>query len=207
MRGFSIAGIGTDVGKTIASAILVESLDGCYFKPIQSGDLEFSDSIKVRNLCSNQIEIAPEIYKLSEPVSPHKAAEIDNVSIELSEIKLPNTNRPLILEGAGGILVPINNRGETMLDLYKQAGLPVILVSHTYLGSINHTLLSIEVLQLHQLKIAGIIYNGEYSEHTESIIDRKTSIKNLGRIPFSKDVNKSFIQEQAQAFKHLYYEL
>lgn len=207
MRGFAIAGIGTDVGKTIVSAILTESLEGCYFKPIQSGDLDFSDSIKIRNLCSDQIEIAPEIYKLSEPVSPHKAAEIDNVSIELSEIKLPYTSRPLILEGAGGILVPVNNRGETMLDLYKQAGLPIILVSKTYLGSINHTLLTIEVLKFHQLKIVGIIYNGEYSEHTESIIDQKTSINNLGRIPLSKDVNKSFIQEQSLRFKHLYYEL
>ena len=207
MKGFAIAGIGTDVGKTVVSAIVTEAVEGCYFKPVQAGDLDNSDSIKVRKWCSDKVVISTERFRLTEPMAPHKAAELDGVEIRLSDIEFPKTDQPLILEGAGGVLVPLNEKGDTILDVYKKSKLPIILVSRHYLGSINHTLLTIQAIKAAGLSLAGIIYVGDESEHTEHIIEKLTSVKSLGRVPIASEVNSTFIKEQANEFKHLIYEL
>ncbi|MEM6864480.1 MAG: dethiobiotin synthase, partial [Bacteroidota bacterium] len=141
-----ITGISTEVGKTLASAIVVEALEADYWKPIQAGDLDRSDSHKIGQLVSNlKSRIHPNTYALNTPMSPHAAAEIDGVSIDLKKIVPPETQNHLVIEGAGGLLVPLNET-DTINDLilpeYK-----VIVVSRHYLGSINHTLLTVERLQ------------------------------------------------------------
>ena len=194
---YFVSGIGTEVGKTIVSAILAEALKADYWKPIQAGDLEQSDSIKVRDLLSNEsTQIHPESYRLKRPMSPHAAAEKEQVAIELSAIPLPNTNRPLIVEGAGGLLVPINKK-ECIIDLVDSLKLEVILVSKHYLGSINHTLLSIEALEARSIPIKGIIFNGQPNHDTESIILSKSGLKMIARIPTMKSVNKQSVKALA----------
>src|SRR4051812_32249696 len=137
-----ITGIGTGVGKTIISAIVTEKLKADYWKPIQSGDLDNSDTLKVRDLVSNKTtRFYPETYRLTQPFSPHKSAAIDNVVIDIQTIIPPKTDNQLIIEGAGGLMVPLNDNA-LIIDLIKQLNAQVILVSQNYLGSINHTLLS-----------------------------------------------------------------
>ena len=194
---YFVSGIGTEVGKTIVSAILAEALKADYWKPIQAGDLEQSDSIKVRDLLSNEsTQIHTESYQLKLPMSPHAASEKEQVAIELSAMPLPNTSRPLIVEGAGGLLVPINKK-ECIIDLIDSLKLEVILVSKHYLGSINHTLLSIEALNARDIPIKGLIFNGQPNYDTESIILSKSDLKMIGRIPTMKSVNKQSIKELA----------
>ena len=194
---YFVSGIGTEVGKTIISAILAEALKADYWKPIQAGDLEQSDSIKVRDLLSNQsTQIHPESYQLKLPMSPHAAAEKEQLAIELSAMPLPNTSRPLIVEGAGGLLVPINKK-ECIIDLVDSLKLEVILVSKHYLGSINHTLLSIEAIEARDIPIKGIIFNGQPNHDTESIILSKSGLKMIARIPTMKSVNKQSIKALA----------
>ena len=206
MNGFSIVGIGTDVGKTLVSIAAVELLEAAYFKPIQAGDLTQSDTLKVKKWCSSNIEIIDEVYRLSEPMAPHAAAEIDGITIRLDKIEKPIVSRPLIVEGAGGIFVPLNEK-ETMLDVYKKMNLPIILVSRHYLGSINHTFLTIEAIQSAGLNIAGIVYVGEESKHTEEIIDAFYKLKLLGRISIPEKLDKAYVQSSANALSSLLYEL
>ncbi|MDX1653394.1 MAG: dethiobiotin synthase [Brumimicrobium sp.] len=205
-KGFSIVGIGTDVGKTVVSAIVSEALGALYFKPIQAGDLDNSDSMKVRRYCSDNVEVAKEIYRLKTPMAPHGAAEIDGVQLRLSEIVLPVSDKPLVLEGAGGLMVPLNEEYETLLDIYKRAHLPVILVSRHYLGSINHTLLTADRLKAEKLQIAGIVYVGDENKVTESIIERFTDLKTIARIPIVDEITPEFVKEQSGKFKGLVYE-
>lgn len=194
---FFVTGIGTNVGKTVVSTILTEKFKAHYWKPVQAGDLDYSDSIKVRNLTSKDCTILPEKYKLNTSASPHLAAEIDNISIELCDFELPNIHSNLIIEGAGGVLVPINNHGNTYLDVIKKFNLPTIIVSQHYLGSINHTLLTLEILKKHHVQVEGIVFVGEENTPTESIIEKITNVKILGRIPLTETIDSSFIQEQA----------
>src|SRR5690606_8553252 len=145
MKTYFITGISTDVGKTIASAISTECLEADYWKPIQAGDLDNSDSHKGRRLVSNsKSKFHSNSYALNTPMSPHAAAEIDGVSIETSKIISPKTKHNLVIEGAGGLLVPINDT-QTIIDLIKP-NYKVIVVSRHYLGSINHTLLTVNAL-------------------------------------------------------------
>ncbi|MEM8847356.1 MAG: dethiobiotin synthase, partial [Bacteroidota bacterium] len=138
-----VTGISTEVGKTVASAIVVEALEADYWKPVQAGDLENSDSHKIERLISNtKTKIHPNAYALNTPMSPHAAAEIDGVKVDLEKINPPQTENHLVIEGAGGLLVPLNER-DTIHDLI-QPNYKVIVVSRHYLGSINHTLLTIE---------------------------------------------------------------
>ncbi len=201
MKQFVITGIGTDVGKTVVSAIVAEALEATYWKPVQAGDLDNSDTIKVKNFCSESVFCLPEKYALNEPMSPHAAAEIDGVEIELSDFHVPEVNGNLIIEGAGGLLVPINQKGDTYIDIFKQLELPVILVSRHYLGSINHTCLSIEALKNRGIKIHGIIYVGDEHPSTEKIISTKYSLSVLGRVPFTENLNSDFIKAQANILK------
>lgn len=197
-----ITGIGTDVGKTIASAIITEALQADYWKPIQAGDLENSDSHKVKNYVSNSKSIFhPNSYALNTPASPHHAANLDHIVINIKNIIEPQTSNHLVIEGAGGILVPLNDN-ETILDL-MQPDYKVIVVSRHYLGSINHTLMTIEVLKSRKISIAGIIFNGDENPATESIILSKTAVKNLGRIGNEPYFDKNVIAEYAEAFREV----
>jgi dethiobiotin synthetase len=188
-----VTGIGTGIGKTIVSAILVEKLKADYWKPIQSGDLEDSDTLKVKSLITNTISaFHPEAYRLTQPFSPHKSAKIDNITIEADKITLPKTDNQLIIEGAGGLMVPLNDNF-LMIDLIKQLDAEVILVSQNYLGSINHTLLSILALKEYNLPIKGIIFNGTTDVDSENYILNHSGIKKLGHITGFYKIDKTTI--------------
>lgn len=197
---FAVTGIGTDVGKTVVSAILAESLQANYWKPVQAGDLDNSDSIKVERFTSN-VNLLPEKFKLTEPMSPHAAARIDRVQIAKEDLNLPAVSGNLIVEGAGGLLVPFNDDGLLFADLLEYWGLPTIVVSRHYLGSINHTLLTMETLKKRGVEVAGIIFVGNENNETEQVIKSVTGVKVLGRIPIAKELNDKFIQEQAKQFQ------
>lgn len=200
-KRYAVTGIGTDVGKTVVSAILSEALEAHYWKPVQAGDLNFSDTKKVQKYCSNKVRVMQERFALSEPMSPHAAAEVDGVNITLSDFKVPDVEANLIVEGAGGLMVPFNANADTYLDLFKHFNLPTIIVSRHYLGSINHTMMTIELMQREGIEIAGIIYVGEEHKTTESIIAKKYDIPVIYRVPLAKEITPNFIQEQAQIIK------
>ncbi|MDB5001349.1 MAG: ATP-dependent dethiobiotin synthetase BioD [Mucilaginibacter sp.] len=190
-----VTGIGTGIGKTLISAILVEKIQADYWKPVQAGDLDDSDTIKVRQLVSNSTSVFhPETYRLTQPYSPHKSAALDGITIDEQTIVLPQTNNRLIIEGAGGLMVPLNDHF-LMIDLIKQFNAEVILVSQNYLGSINHTLLSIEALKQRDIPIKGIIFNGEENTSTEDYVLAYTQIPLLGNVPVSHEINQRFVIE------------
>jgi dethiobiotin synthetase len=189
-----IAGIGTDIGKTIVATILVEAFEADYWKPIQAGNLDSSDSMLVCSLLSNETSVVhPEAYKLKEPCSPHEAARLDGVQIELAGMQLPETNNMLCIEGAGGLLVPLNNK-DLLIDLIQKMNVPVVLVSSNYLGSINHTLLSVEALKTRNIPCLGIVFNGNSNSATESILLEKSGMKCLARIPHLETIDKETIK-------------
>ncbi len=195
-----ITGISTDVGKTIASAIIVEALQADYWKPIQAGDLNHSDTHKVQSLVSNsQSHFHSNSYALQTPASPHLAASIDGITIALNQIQEPKTNNHLVVEGAGGILVPLNET-QSVVDLI-QPDYKVIVVSRHYLGSINHTLLTIEALQNRQIQVAGIIFSGDENTSSESIILSRTAVPFLGRIAQEPYFDTNVILEYAELFR------
>ncbi|SFW62099.1 dethiobiotin synthase [Cellulophaga fucicola] len=199
MKKIFITGISTEVGKTVASAIVTEALEADYWKPIQAGELDDSDSHKIAKLISNKkTVIHKNSYTLKTPMSPHAAAEIDGVVIEVDKIVAPKTKNHLVIEGAGGLLVPLNNN-DTVLDIiapdYK-----VIVVSRHYLGSINHTLLTINYLQERGFNVS-VIFSGEEHPTTESIILSKTGVKLIGRINEEPYFDKNVIKEYADLFR------
>ena len=197
-----ITGIGTDVGKTIASAIVVEALEADYWKPIQAGDLDNSDSHKVKSLVSNGKTVFHEnSYKLNTPASPHYAAAVDGITINLKQIKEPETNNHLVIEGAGGVLVPLNNT-DCVVDLI-QKDYKVIVVSRHYLGSINHTLLTFEALKSRKINVAGIIFSGDENKATEEIILKKTGAKFIGRIDNEPYFEGNVISYYADKFRDI----
>lgn len=194
-----VTGIGTDVGKTIASAIITEALEADYWKPVQAGDLDNSDSHKIKKYISNSRTIVhPSAYTLNTPASPHLAALIDEVEIS-TEIEQPHTQNHLVIEGAGGILVPLN-ASDTIADLIKH-DYKVIVVSRHYLGSINHTLLTCEVLKARNVNVAGIIFNGDENASTEDIILSKTGIPLLGRIENEPYFDENVVRYYADKFR------
>jgi dethiobiotin synthetase len=187
-----VTGIGTDVGKTIVSAILVEKLQADYWKPIQSGDLDNSDTMKVEALISNPIsKFHPEAFRLTQPFSPHKSAALDGVNINLDDISLPKTNNQLVIEGAGGLMVPLND-SHFVIDLIRKFDAEVVLVVKHYLGSINHTLLSLELLKQRKIKVKAVVYNGNSDEYSEKVISNYCGV-DLWRIPNLKKLDRSFI--------------
>lgn len=195
-----VTGISTGVGKTIVSAILTEALQADYWKPIQAGDLQDCDSKKVSALISNNIsKIHPNSYALQTSMSPHAAAEIDYISIELKNIKEPKISNHLVIEGAGGLLVPINNE-DTIADII-QPNYHVIVVSRHYLGSINHTLLTIESL-LNKGHTVSVVFSGNEHKSTESIIKKMTNISVIGRVDEEPYFDKNVIREYAEKFKN-----
>ncbi len=195
-----ITGIGTDVGKTVASAIVTEALEADYWKPIQAGDLDNSDSHKVRALVSNTKSVFhPNAYALNTPASPHLAAAKDGVRIDLNKIVETKIENHLVIEGAGGILVPLNET-ECVVDLIQKDH-KVIVVSRHYLGSINHTLLTIEALGNRKIKVAGIIFSGDENKATEDIILNKTGVKCIGRIDNEPYFDANVIAYYADKFR------
>ncbi len=199
MSNYFITGISTDVGKTIASAIITEALEADYWKPIQAGDLDNCDTKKISRLVSNsKSKFHPNSFALQTPMSPHAAAEIDNIQIKLSDIKEPKTKNSLVIEGAGGLLVPINNT-QTILDLI-QPDYKVIVVSRHYLGSINHTLLTVNMLKEKGHNVS-LLYSGNEHPTTEAIISKMTDVPVIGRIEEEPYFDENVVKEYAKLFK------
>jgi len=199
MKKYFVTGISTEVGKTVASAILVEALQADYWKPIQAGELENCDTQKVERLVSNKkSKFHPNSYALKTPMSPHAAADIDGIKISLKKIVEPKTKNNLVIEGAGGLLVPINGK-ETILDIIKPE-YKVIVVSRHYLGSINHTLLTLKLLQEKGFEVA-LIFSGNENKTTENIIKKMTNINVVGRIEEEPYFDKNVIKEYADLFR------
>lgn len=199
MTPIFITGIGTDVGKTIVSAIVTEALQADYWKPIQAGFEAGTDALQVSNLISNTTTIIhPEVYKLEMPASPHIAARKENTSIILQNIinQHPQTkNSKLVIEGAGGIMVPLNEK-EFVINLIEQLNAKLILVSRNYLGSINHSLLTAQICKQRNLPVLGWIFNDTYLNYEDEIVEWSGYPK-IGSIPFSTCINKAFIKQQA----------
>ncbi|HEY4831436.1 MAG TPA: dethiobiotin synthase [Waddliaceae bacterium] len=206
MHKIMVAGIGTDVGKTIVSAILTTLLKGDYWKPIQCGDEENSDTATMKRWLDTTYTIHPPAYSLKAPLSPHHAALLENISISLDSITLPQTTRPLIIEGVGGILVPLTPKISS-LDLFKSWNCQWVIVSKHYLGSINHTLLTLEVLKKLCLPILGIIFNGDNNPDSESAILEISQVPVLRRLLPEANLNPQTIQRYAKQWQPLFSKL
>jgi dethiobiotin synthetase len=184
MSPLIVTGTDTGVGKTVVSAMLMLSLDGQYWKPIQSGTADGTDRDQVAALTGlPQSRFLPERYVLREPLSPHRAAEIDGVTIDLDALALPQSGRQcLIVEGAGGVLVPLNRNALT-IDLFARWMAPVIVVARTSLGTINHSLLALEALKRRSVPVLGVVFVGDAMPDTELTIAEFSGRKILGRVP------------------------
>ena len=201
MKGVVVAGTGTGIGKTFIATIVAEALEADYWKPVQAGNLDFTDTDFVKLHITNQKSyFHPEAYRLSAPMSPHAAAKIDGIEIAFDKLAVPETNSIIIIEPAGGLMVPLNN-SQLNIDLLGQWKLPVILVSQNYLGSINHTLLSVEVLKMHGINLLGIIFNGERNPSTEDFILQYTAVDCLAKINKETTIDKSLVKRYADELK------
>ena len=200
MSTFFITGISTEVGKTVAAAIITEALQADYWKPIQAGDLDNSDTHKVKRLVSNDIsQYHDNTFALNTPMSPHASAKMDNITISANKIKRPKTKNTLVIEGAGGVLVPINDT-ETVAQLIAPTD-KVIIVSRHYLGSINHTLMTVEVLKARELYIAGILFSGDEHPTTEAIIAKMSQVPIIGRIDEEPYIDANVVSEYADRLR------
>ena len=180
-RAIVVTGTDTGVGKTVFAAALAAALDASYWKPIQSGlDGDYSDSEAVSQLGAPRI--LPEAYRLNEPLSPHRAAELDGVAIDPDRLTIPDVDGTLVIEGAGGLMVPVT-RSLFFIDLFRIWRMPVVLVARTALGTINHSLLSVEALRARDIPILGIAFVGEANEDNEATIAALAGVKRLGRLP------------------------
>ena len=203
MRRIFVTGIGTDVGKTVVSAVLTEALKADYWKPVQTGSFFSTDTAKVQKWVSNtESKFHPEGYLLKQYMSPHAAAELEGMEIDVNSIQLPQTNNNIIIEGAGGLMVPLN-RKQFMIDLIKKFDAEVILVIQNYLGSINHSLLSIDALKNRNMNILGIVLNGPPHQLSEDIILDYSGLKLLGRINKEAELNQEVISRYAKEFEYL----
>lgn len=187
-QGFFVTGTDTDVGKTVAAAWAVLHLAGRYWKPVQSGLQGETDTAFVQRLTG--AEVFPEAFRLPEPLSPHEAARRAGVTIDLENIVIPKGSSPLVIEGAGGLLVPLNDDA-LVIDLIARLGLPAILVSRSTLGTINHTLLSLEALRRRQIIIAGVVMNGPRNAHNRAAIERYGQVRVIVEIPPLQPLNRT----------------
>lgn len=179
-----VTGTDTGIGKTVFAAALAGLLDGFYWKPVQSGLDQETDSEVVARLSGLPAgRVLPEAYRLRMPLSPHRSAEIDGVAIEAAKLLLPDLPGPLVIEGAGGLMVPLN-RQTTFIDVFEQWRLPVILCARTALGTINHTLLSIEALRARSIPIIGVAFIGDEVADTQRTIVEFSGVPQLGRLPY-----------------------
>jgi len=194
MKKYFITGIGTDVGKTFVSAIFTEALKADYWKPILAGNLDFTDTDEVKRLVSNKVsKFHPEIYKLKMPASPHKAAKAEGIVVDPDKFILPETSNSLIIEGAGGLMVPLSD-SFLMIDLIKNLDAEVILVSMNYLGSINHTLLAAEALKLRNISVKGIVFNGDSDEEGEKFILNYSKLICLLHVEKEANITKDVVK-------------
>lgn len=183
MERCAVAGIGTSVGKTLVSALLVERLGASYWKPIQAGGLVHTDTEEVRRLVTlSRARFLPEAYSLQAAMAPDAAAAQEGLTIRKEGLRLPDVEGPLVVEPAGGVLAPVAD-GLLNIHLLKYWNLPVVLVSSYYLGSINHTLLTAEALRSRDLPLAGIVFNGERNDHSRRVILHETGLKCLLDLP------------------------
>lgn len=182
MRGIFITGTDTDVGKTVAAAWAMLHLDGCYWKPVQAGREPETDAEAVQRMTRLPADrVLPEAYVLEAPQSPHEAARREGVAITLDRLTLPRAEWPIVVEGAGGLMVPLNDT-ELVIDLIAALGLPVILVARSTLGTINHTLLSLQALRRRELAVAGVILNGPRTPHNRAAIERYGAMRVIAEI-------------------------
>lgn len=206
MTPYFITGIGTNVGKTVVSAILTEALQADYWKPVQTGNTEDVDKNTAQQLISNTSSVCfKESYSYKEPVSPHLAAHLENSEINTDNIILPPTkNKHLIIEGAGGLLVPLNDK-QFVIDLASQFDAEIILVCRNYVGCINHSLLSIDYLLKNNFKLKGLILNGAFNELVKSSIVNFADVPILGQFPEIEKVNKASVLQLAKNIQtHLF---
>lgn len=201
-KKIAIVGIGTEVGKTLVSAIACVAFNATYWKPIQTGYLDGKGDIDSRTVHEwTKAKIHPEAYLLQEPLSPHIAAQIDQVEIKLSHLKIPNDiEGNLVIETAGGLMVPINDE-LVYLDIIQQWNIPVILTMSQYLGNINHTILSIEMLKSKNIPILGIVSNGEALPDTNRWIEQYSKVPILLEIPKLEVITVEIIQDLAAQLK------
>lgn len=198
---FFVSGIGTGIGKTLVSAILARALDADYWKPVQAGyGKGETDSDWVLNRLCN-VKVHPEVYKLKLAASPHIAARDEGVQISIQNIlqKLPSNNRNLIIEGPGGLMVPLNEK-EFVADLIKALNIKVILVSRNYLGSINHSLMTSELCKQKNIPVAGWVFNDQYLSYEQEIVVW-SGFSKIASVPFTDDLSVSFIEMQADKVK------
>ena len=173
----------TDVGKTVFSAGLTRALDGCYWKPVQAGLADGTDSDTVRRLSGLPADrVLPEAYRLATPASPHLAAAIDNVVIDPGLLDPPSCERRLVIEGAGGLMVPLAG-GLLFADIFARWRYETVVVARTSLGTINHSLLTIEALRARDVPILGVAFVGDANEESERTIAAIGGINRLGRLP------------------------
>lgn len=196
---YVISGIHTGSGKTLVSAMLVAALDAYYWKPVQSGTDPETDTEYVERIAKPSPHfLLPEAYRLSWPASPHASAAKEGVEIQLENLTPPQPDGPLIIEGAGGLMVPLSE-GLLFVDVFREWNLPVVLVADTYLGSINHTLLSIEALKARNIPIKGIVFNDGGRPESEGAIALFSQVPVLGRVPRLAEVNRETLREAFHA--------
>jgi dethiobiotin synthase len=191
LQGFFVTGTDTDVGKTVVSAWLMTHLDADYWKPVQAGTEPETDSVTVRRLAEISADrILPEAYVLPEAMAPHEAARRAGVIIDMAMLEPPASHRLLVVEGAGGMLVPLTEEAY-VIDLAAQLQLPILLVARSTLGTINHSLLSIEALRRRGLPLAGVVMNGPETPHNRAAIERYGGVNVIAEIPWLPSVTRA----------------
>lgn len=199
MKKIVVAGCGTGVGKTVVSAIIAEALQADYWKPVQSG-IEIDSDIETFKRLAPACEVHDPAYSLKAPLSPHHAAKLENIWIDTTQIIPPKHKRPLIIESVGGVMVPLNDK-ELTLDLFRAWDAVWVIVSKHYLGSINHTLLTVESLKQHGISVHGIVFNGETNSLTEEAILNFSELSCIGRLLPEKNISHIIIKRYAKQWK------
>ncbi|WP_294673800.1 dethiobiotin synthase [uncultured Fluviicola sp.] len=197
MKSYVVTGIGTEIGKTVVSAVLCEALKADYWKPVQAGDLHALDSDFVQSHTS-ETNIIPANVLLNHAMSPHEAARLDGIELTEEHFELPRFSKTTIIEGAGGVMVPLNDEGLCYIDLFQLWELPVYVVTRHYLGSINHTLLTLNALMMREIPIAGLIVNGDRNEASERIYHSQFPDLSITTIPEINEFSKESIQQAAR---------
>lgn len=193
-----VAGIHTGIGKTLASAVLVKALECDYWKPVQAGELHDTDSDFIRKFAADDKTVVhKEAYALDLPASPHHAAEMQGVQIELDKIKLPTTENPLVIETAGGLMSPLN-RKTFNIDLMARLNLPAVLVTQDYLGSINHTLMSIEMMRQRNIQIIGLVFNGHATASSRELILEWSGLPMIFEMPQLETISRLSVETLAK---------
>ncbi len=200
-QSIAILGIHTGIGKTVASAVIAEAIGADYWKPVQAGTEE-QDSVLLRQLLTNgTTRVHKEAFVLSQPLSPHAAAAIDDIEIDHTKFEWPHTDKTLLVETAGGVHSPMSSTA-TMADFVAYYKLPAILVVQNYLGSINHTLMSIEVLKNRGIKLLGLVISGASNEASETFITQYSGANIIARIPHLDTLNNATVIKEAQTIRH-----